>query len=302
MNTKILSACASALALMALAACNSIEPDSDFRTEGDPISAEELRQALTVTQLENDDSKGVGDEYIVVRNARPDIGGCWHLSKGGKDVKTYGFDSDTIIVPDNGDYELYFVGIHRDHMVRTEPFQFTVTNVYHPWMGLFSGSKDKSDRHASKKWVFRGVKQGSHYLICGAGGHGVWNDVGPEAWNTFVWWDYRYENEAASYSMTFYRDGSRFESTDADGNVKYQGNFSFTTTAHEGALIGDLTTTVPLPAGDVWDYVGQKKSGDSVFWIWELTDKVMTLYHPEKYSGGAAWDDCGWYAYFQAAD
>ena len=48
--------------------------------------------------------------------------------------------------------------------------------------------------------------------------------------------------------------------------------------------------------------VGISKGKDNVFWILTLTDEYITLYHPQKYTGGGDWDDYGWYVYYESKE
>lgn len=307
MKLKYILSGVALVAMTALCSCDAIEPESDFGKGGTPITPEELRAALSVTQMPNEDGKVEGDQYIVVKNNRPDIGGRWHLSLNGQET-TYPSDATTIICQANGDYELYYQGISADRIVTTEPFTFTVTNVFDAWSGYLTGAADKADKGASRTWKFRECKSGSNLSICNNGACGAWNYYPPEWYNS--WWGNHTGEDAANYRMTFVFDGSGIITTDAEGVKKDEGLYSFTHDAPSywdadaGAcgVLGQLTVDIPL-IGAQWDDCRAQVKGESnVFWILTLTDKYMTLYHPDVYEGAVAWSNCGWYAYFEVAE
>lgn len=310
--TKIyMVATAAACGLAMLTACDPIVPESDFGKDGSPITSAELTAALEFSQLPNVDGKVEGDQYIIVKNNRPDIGGRWHVSFGGQET-TYPSDNDTIIVGNNGEYELYYQGISADQIVRSESFKFTVTNVFDVWSGYLTGAENKADKAAKRVWKFRECKSGSNLSICNNGACGAWNYYAPEWYNS--WWGNHTGEEAANYQMVFYFDGARITCSDASGAVANEGMYTFThdepdywdPSANDGAggcgVLGQLTVDIPL-IGSQWDECRiQKKGEPNVFYILTLTDKYMTIYHPDVYSGAKAWENCGWYAYFEVAE
>ena len=72
-------------------ACDPIE-DEDLRDKyvtdaGTPITKEALQAAISITQpFPNQDGVVEGDQYIALKNSRPDIGGSWHIEWGTKEV------------------------------------------------------------------------------------------------------------------------------------------------------------------------------------------------------------------------
>ena len=68
--------------MSALAACDPIEDESlrdDYQNAGTPITKEELQAAISVTQpYPNQEGVVEGDQYVVLKNSRPDVGGVWH--------------------------------------------------------------------------------------------------------------------------------------------------------------------------------------------------------------------------------
>lgn len=303
----VLAACSVAV----LCACDPIEPKSDFGKGGTPITSEELTAALEVKQLPNEEGKVEGDQYIIVKNNRPDVGGRWHVVFNGQE-STYPTDNDTIILGSNGDYELYYMGVSADHIVRSASMNFTVTNVFDQWSGFLTGAADKADKAAKKVWKFRKCKSGSNFSICNNGACGAWNYYAPEWFNS--WWGNHTGEDAANYQMVFYFDGARITCSDADGNVVDEGMYSFThdepsywdPDAADGAgacgVLGQLTVDIPL-IGHQWDDCqAQVKGQPNVFYILTITDKYLTLYHPDTYEGAKAWENCGWYAYFEVVE
>ena len=149
-------------AMAIVTACDPMEDESlrdkYITNAGDPISKEELNNILSVTQpIPNQDDAVEGDQYVVLKNNRPELGGIWHYGVG---TKITGSDNDTIIYGANGTYEIYYEAISNGKIVTSDIFTVTVTNVFDEWMGLFTGAKDKADADATKAWGFREVKWG----------------------------------------------------------------------------------------------------------------------------------------------
>ena len=98
-------------------ACDPIE-DEDLRDKyvtdaGTPITKEALQAAISITQpFPNQDGVVEGDQYIALKNSRPDIGGSWHIEWGGegsKQSKTLVTDNATVIMESNADYSIYYM-------------------------------------------------------------------------------------------------------------------------------------------------------------------------------------------------
>ncbi len=178
LNNIIPSFAALACGLALLTACDPIESDSDFDKAGTPISSEELTAALEVSQMENSDDRVEGDQYILVKNNRPDIGGKWHLVYNGQET-TYATDCGTIIAQANGEYQLYYQGISEYQVVKSAVKDLTVTNVFDEWSNFFTGAVDKSDKGKKKVWRFREAI-GGVISICNNGACGGWNYYAPD--------------------------------------------------------------------------------------------------------------------------
>ncbi len=292
--------------MISLILCFSCDPieDQSLREKyidkaGEPISQAELQKAITVTQpFENKDGVVEGDQYVILKNSRPDIGGKWHL-KWGAGEKTLGTNNDTVVYDANGVYDIYYVGISANKIIKTDPISITVTNVFDEWAQLLTGAEDKSDISAQKKWMFRQVSWGS---VCNMGAHGGWKytSAGYTPESNFAWWASMTLAQVGNQNMVFKYDGNKFITYDAAGVQKGEGSFSFNHSKPEEGVLGELVTTIPTIGGN-YDEIGQK-NGTNTFWILTLTDKYMTIYHPLKYSGGEDWSDYGWYAYFQAVE
>ena len=116
-------------------ACDPIE-DEDLRDKyvtdaGTPITKEALQAAISITQpFPNQDGVVEGDQYIALKNSRPDIGGSWHIEWGGegsKQSKTLVTDNATVIMESNADYSIYYMGISANQIIKTDPVVVTVT-------------------------------------------------------------------------------------------------------------------------------------------------------------------------------
>jgi hypothetical protein len=277
-------------------ACDPIE-DEDLRDKyvtdaGTPITKEALQAAISITQpFPNQDGVVEGDQYIALKNSRPDIGGSWHIEWGGegsKQSKTLVTDNATVIMESNADYSIYYMGISANQIIKTDPVVVTVTNVFDDWSTYFTGATDKSDKSAKKTWKFREVSWGS---VCNMGAHGGWKytSAGYTPESNFAWWANVTAAEAGDQSMVFEFDGNKMKTYDASGNLKAEGTFSFTHEKPEDGVLGELITSIPTIGGN-YDDNGQSV-GSNKFWLLTLDENYITIYHPGKYSGGVDWDD-----------
>ena len=281
-------------ALLSVMACNPVE-DISLREKyidnaGAPISSAELTAALTVTQDPN------SDEVITLRNARPDIGGAWHIgtAMGESIIKN---DQYTYVYDANGEFEIYYVGMSEGKVVESAHFPIVVTGVFDPWAGMLTGAKDKTDKSAKKTWSWREVSWGS---ICNMGAHGGWKyaSAGYTPESNFCWWaNYTLANvDVTKEKMVFEYDGSKMTTYGPDGSVSATGTFGFIKQSPEQDVLGTWVTTAPL-IGARFDDCGQGTNNQ--FYLLTLTDKYITIYH-NGWGGSADWGDCGWYAYFEA--
>ena len=232
-------------------ACDPIE-DEDLRDKyvtdaGTPITKEALQAAISITQpFPNQDGVVEGDQYIALKNSRPDIGGSWHIEWGGegsKQSKTLVTDNATVIMESNADYSIYYMGISANQIIKTDPVVVTVTNVFDDWSTYFTGATDKSDKSAKKTWKFREVSWGS---VCNMGAHGGWKytSAGYTPESNFAWWANVTAAEAGDQSMVFEFDGNKMKTYDASGNLKAEGTFSFTHEKPEDGVLGELITSI----------------------------------------------------------
>lgn len=277
--------------------CTPIE-DEELRDKyvtnaGAPITVAELDAALEVSQpYPNQDGVVEGDQYVHLKNKRPEIGGTWHV--GGK---TYLTDDKTVVMEANGVYDVYYTAVSNNEIVTSTPIQITVTNVFDPWMGLITGAKDKSDMGATKEWGFRTDLS----AVCDHCAHGWWKFASagytPESFSGITWWGAIDFATAGDQRMVFAVDGNKLTTYGADGAVKNEGKFEFTHDQPEDAVMGLFKTTVPI-IGSEFDDNGQ--GDNNTFYILTLTDKYMTLYQWESSSPGGDWGDCSWRVVYEA--
>ena len=289
-------------AMAIVTACDPMEDESlrdkYITNAGDPISKEELNNILSVTQpIPNQDDAVEGDQYVVIKNNRPELGGIWHYGVG---TKITGSDNDTIIYGANGTYEIYYEALSNGKIVTSDIFTVTVTNVFDEWMGLFTGAKDKTDADATKAWGFREVKWGS---VCNMGAHGGWKytSAGYTPESNFAWWGSANLAQAGDQRIVFEIQDTKLKTYDKSGKLVNEGTFNFDHEQPEELVQGRLTTNIPV-IGSNYDDLGQSKGKNNVFWILTLTDEYITLYHPQKYTGGGDWDDYGWYVYYESKE
>ena len=266
-------------------ACNPIEDqslrDKYIKNAGEPITQAELDAALSVTQpIPNSDDKVEGDQYVVLINKRPDIGGAWHYATSAG-TKTTGSDSTTIIYGANGDYDIYYEGISANQVVRSKTFQITVTNCFDVYDELLSGAKDKSDITAKKTWKFLDAN-GALYN----GQYGNWKyypmSPGLNSWGTVNTAD------VDEKTMTFEFNGHKMTTYYADGSVAQTGNWAYTHDTPEG-VIGELFTTAPvLGTSESWnDWSGVS----TPYWILVIDENQLILCFPSIYNKSADVDD-----------
>ncbi|MCD8387693.1 MAG: hypothetical protein LUD17_12510 [Bacteroidales bacterium] len=279
---------------MALASCDPIETNKyrdDYNADGTAISQQELTAALSVTQLPNVDGKVEGDQYIIVKNSRPDIGGNWHFDCSGTH-NTYSTDNDTIVVGKNGEYTITYIGISGNQRIESLPFTVTVTNVFDTYDNLLTGAKDKADLTASKKWKYLANSKGN-YMVMGA--YGAWKYYEPTADNS--WWNQIGSLETlGDERMEFVYDGFGLNVYTEAGSLKRSGAYSYTHDAPDEGVQGVLTTTTAV-MGSEHDDNGFPSSG-AAYWILQLDNSTMVLYR-NMGDGMTDWDDCGWYVYYQ---
>ena len=146
------------LGLLLIIACDPIDDDSlrnkHFDNKGEPISKKELQAMISVTQpIPNTDDDIKGDQYVVIKNAKPQIGGVWHIGTSiGTEVSTT--DHDTIVYTSNGTYGICFEVMSAFQLVRTDTFYVSVSNCFDEWETILTGAQDKTDKAAKKTWEF----------------------------------------------------------------------------------------------------------------------------------------------------
>lgn len=264
--------------------CDPIEDKSlreQFENPGAPISQAELDAALSVTQpIPNEDDKVEGDQYVVLKNNRPDIGGVWHLgwSTGEKIVAS---DDITVIYDANGEYEISYRGISANQIVTSKKFNISVTNCFDEYDFLLSGAKDKADKTAKKTWTFLGVT-GALYN----GMYGNWKYYDPvpgqNTWGTVD------TGAIPEQTMVFEFEGNKMTTYLESGAVSQTGTWAFTHEEPEGVL-GELFTTVPVIGTNiswsVWEGVS------TPYWIVSISEGLLVLSFPQTYNKPADADD-----------
>ena len=278
-------------------ACTPIE-DQELRDKyvtnaGDPITVAELDAALEVSQpYPNTETAIEGDQYVHLKNKRPEIGGTWHV--GGK---TYLTDDKIVVVEANGVYDVYYSAVSNGKIVNSTPIQITVTNVFDPWMGYLTSAKDKADMSATKEWGFRTDLS----AICDHCAHGWWKygsaGYTPESFSGITWWGAVDFATAGDQRMVFAVDGNKMTTFDAEGVQMGEGKFEFTHDQPEDGVMGLFKTTTPT-IGAEFDDNGQ--GDDNTFYILTLTEKYMTLYQWESATPGGDWGDCSWRVVYEA--
>lgn len=295
-----------ALATLALVSCDPIE-DTDLRKSwenaGEAISSAELTKALEVKQMENLDTRVEGDQYIIVKNNRPDIGGVWCLEHDGV-VDTWGTDADTLVATANGEYTLTYKGIHNNKQVTSQPIALTVTNCFDEFDSLLFGAKDKTDKGAKKVWKLRNVEvKSGRFSYCNMGAYGGWKytSAGYTPESDFIWWASITDAEIGdkiNWRMVFNYSGGKYSVLKTDGTATVEGNVRYTHNTPDEMVKGELVPSGNL-LGSEYDECGK---ANMTMWILTLNEKYMTLFHPAVYTGGVDWSDYGWYVYYEAVE
>lgn len=279
--------------------CDPIEDKSlrdKFNTAGTPITQEILDAALSVTQpIPNTDDKVEGDQYVVIKNNRPDIGGVWHLgwSTGEKIIGT---DSDTIIYDANGEYEIYYEGISENQIVTSKKFNITVTNCFDEYDFLLSGAVDKADRTAKKTWKF---KPGTGVLYNGMYGNWKYYDPTP---GQNAWGPATDPATLAEQSMTLEFDGHKMTTYKPNGEVSKVGTWAYTHEQPE-KVKGVFISTIPVMGTNIsWSVW---KGTSTPYWIYEIKEDLLVLIIPSNYAKPATmndWDISATYFYLVPAE
>ena len=281
-------------------ACTPIE-DQELRDKyvtnaGDPITVAELDASLEVSQpYPNTETAIEGDQYVHLKNKRPEIGGTWHVGS-----KSYLTDDQIIVVEANGVYDVYYSAVSNGKIVNSTPIQITVTNVFDPWMGYLTSAKDKADMAATKEWGFRTDLSN----ICDMCAHGWWKYASagytPESFSGISWWGQQVFDPANDQRMVFAVNGNKLTTFDASGAVMNEGKFEFTHDQPEDGVMGLLKTDIPVIGSEFDDNGTQTVGGPNTFYILTLTEKYMTLYEWWSTTPGSDWGDCSWRVVYEA--
>jgi hypothetical protein len=275
-------------------ACNPIEDQSlreNFENAGTPITQEELTAVLSVTQpFPYSQERGEGNQYVALKNSRPDIGGAWHYeTKAG--WKTINSDDATIIYSANGkNYGIYYEGISANRVVRSDTFRISVSDLpVDEYETYLTGAITANDLDAKRLWMFQDVN-GALYN----GMYGNWKYYDPQpghnSWGTIS------TSTVEEKYMTFEFNDNKMTTHYADGSVAETGTWSVTHESPEG-VAGEIYTTVPVlgtsQSWNVWS------SGDP-YWIYAISEDRLVLIFPSTYNkepGVEDWDIDATYFY-----
>jgi len=261
-------------------ACNPIEDESlrekYFKNAGTPISTEELNAALSVMQpIPNLDDKVEGDQYVVIDNKRPDIGGTWHVGTSTGE-RIVGTNHDTVIYTSNGTFDIYYVGVSANQMVRSKNFSVEVTNCFDEYDRLLSGAENKADRTAKKSWR---LADGDNVVYNGMYGNWKYNPdfkPGANAWGTV-----NISQELREQSVVFEFNNHRVVTYSGSGTVVSEGSWAYT---HENPeqVTGELIMTHALPGQS---YSWNVFSGVATpYWILRISNSELVLCFPSTYN------------------
>lgn len=267
-------------------ACNPIEDESlrkkYFENAGTPITVDELNAALSVTQpIPNADDKVEGDQYVVINNSRPDIGGTWHYGTSTNE-KTVSTDHDTIVYISNGVFNIYYVGISENQLIQSKNFQIEVTNCFDDYDQILSGAENKADQTAKKTWK---LADGDGVAYNGMYGNWKYYDCIPglNAWETVD-----ITSDMREQTVVFEYKDHRMVTYAGNGAVISEGNWGFTHETPE-QVTGELITSAPLP----WQSISWSDfSGTSTpYWILGIDENSLILCFPSTYNKGDDTDD-----------
>lgn len=268
-------------------ACNPLEDTSlreKFENPGTPISQEELDAAISVTQLPNSESSVIGDQYVVLKNSRPDIGGVWHCATttGDKIIKS---NQDTIIYGSNGTFEIYFQGLSANQIVTSKSFHVTITNVFDEYDHLLTGANSKVEKDAKKTWKFRDTNLPVAYN----GMLGIWyadRSAGKDTSKRTPGegsWDSNHNAEVADQTMTFEFDGNKLTTYDKTGAVVQTGKWAYTHN-ESNLILGELITDIPVIGCNTIGIWQSFNGTQTPYWIIEISEDEMLLCLPGTYT------------------
>ena len=272
-------------------ACTPIE-DQELRDKyvtnaGDPITVAELDAALEVSQpYPNTETAVEGDQYIHLKNKRPEIGGTWHVGS-----KSYLTDDKIVVAEANGVYDVWYSAVSNGKIVNSTPVQVTVTNVFDPMVGMLTSAQDKTDKTATKEWGFRTDLS----FVCDMAAHGWWKYFAPEHAKDIGWWAITDFATAGDQRMVFSADGNKLTTFDASGAQMNEGTFEVSHEQPEDGVLGLFKTTVPV-IGSEFDESGISENN---FYILTLTEQYMTIYHAPASPPGD-WAEASWRVCYEA--
>lgn len=296
--------------LLGVTACDALEDDSlrekYYDNVGEPITKAELEAAISITQpFPNSDDKVEGDQYVVLKNNRPDIAGVWHVQTD-VGVYTTNTDCDTIIYTSNTEdgksYEIYFIARSAHQTIRTDSKYIEVTNCFDPWETLLTGAVSKVDKTAKKTWEFWPSK--NNQIVYFNGMFGNWKYVegdiskiheGHNNWGGVV-----NLTTAGNYTMTFEYNGRKMTTYNPDGSVLKEGKYTFGNQKYHETL-GELITTAPLIGStNSWTVLGNTPT----YWLIQFDAEHIVVAHPQAtwVNGGDDWNYSAWYGFYRVKE
>jgi len=278
--------------------CNPIEDQSlrekYFNNTGTPITVEELSAALSVTQpIPNSDDKVEGDQYVVITNNRPDIGGVWHIGTTTGEKFTTA-DHDTIIYTGNGTFDIYYVAISENEIVQSNSFSVEVTNCFDEYDQILSGARDKADQTAKKAWR---VADGAGVIYNGM--YGNWKYYPDFLPGRNSWGNITVTADMKEQTLEFEFKDHKVSIRSGSGAALREGNWAYTHENPEG-VTGELMLSIPLMGqGDSWGPAF--KGVETPYWILRISDDELLVCYPSTYNKSPAvedWDIDATYFFF----
>lgn len=285
--------------LLVVCGCSPMEDKSlrdDFNKAGTPISQADLDAALSVTQpYPNLDDAVEGDQYVVLKNERPDIGGVWHVG-WSTGIKTVISDNKTVIYDANGEFDIYFTGVSANQTVRSRTFHVSVTNCFDEYDTILSGAVDKADVTAQKTWKL----VDNEYAI---------HDGMNWGWQYYPMKELPVANmykpplaTATELEKTLVlKFGGKVMEVHSGGTVKYTGNWTYTHDVPQSKVIGEFISSIPvLGVANYGSGLAQHTGTDSPYWIVDITKDNLVLCLPkERVPSGEWWNDHALYFFFK---
>ena len=284
MKTLKIYAVLMAIALIGFA-CNPIEDESlrkkYFENAGTPVSVEELNAALSVTQpFENRKGIEEGDQYVVLRNNRPDIGGVWRYETP-IGVKALNSDHDTILYTSNGTFDIYYLAVSENQTVKSKTFTIEVTNFFDEYDWLLSGAEDQFEVDAKKAWKLLLAPD-----VAYNGMYGNWKYYDPRP-GLNKWGTVNITMAMREQTLVFEFKNHKVVTYSGSGEVIAEGNWAYSHEDRGEKILGELFSTIPVPGQDVSYFQGGPSEFLGVttpYWIVRIAEDDLVLVFPSTYN------------------